>query len=317
MFDHLCCSVRPSAQERLTHEAKRQAGHLAHQAKDAALLAGTWAAPRAQAAVEWAGPRVEKAWKEGKQAAAPTVEHVAERALPLVDRTHDRLVDDVLPKLVAAVNAAAAATAVGADRARDVASARLTEIAHIPAPKKSHAGARVFWSIAGLAVVGALIAAWRSTRPTTDPWAEEPWETTDRGLRSRAAEARDELGDAVADVRHELGDAAEAVGEVAGEALARTREATEKVAERAREVTKKATPRRRASTSGAETTPTEAGATDAPALPVTDAVPAGDADAGPTRPRTRSASPRKATGTRGAGTAAAGEEATGPAPAAP
>jgi vacuolar-type H+-ATPase subunit H len=195
---------------------------LAHQAKDAA-----------EHAKDWAGPRVEKAWYEGRKAAAPRVEQVAEAALPVLDRTHDRLVDDLLPKLVAAINAAAAAAAVGADKARDVASARLTEMAHIappPPPKKSHTGAKVFWSIAGLAVIGALLAAFRRTRPTTDPWAEEPWEEGEHELAARTAAVRDGLGEAV-----------DVVGKVAGEAVATARETSEKLAEKARETARKVT----------------------------------------------------------------------------
>jgi len=160
-------AVLSGASVRAGHTAE----HLAHQAKDAALQAK-----------DWAGPRVERAWYQGRSAAQPkveqAVEQVAEKALPLVDKTHDRLVEDVLPRLVAAINAAAAAAVIGADRARDAANERLTELAHIPPPPppKRHTGAKVFWSIAGLAVVGAVLAAVRRNRPTTDPWAEEPWE---------------------------------------------------------------------------------------------------------------------------------------------
>lgn len=155
--------------------AGHTAEHLAVQAKDAALQAKDWAAPR-----------VEHAWREGRKAAAPrveqAVEQAAEKALPLVDRGYDRLVDDLLPRLISAVNAAAASAAIGADRAREVANARLADLAHVPPPappKKSHTGAKVFWSIAGLAIIGAVLSALRRGGPTTDPWAEEPWEESE------------------------------------------------------------------------------------------------------------------------------------------
>ena len=202
MFDHLCRSAHPTVDAdrlksqaadvgALLSDASVRAGQaaetFAHQAKDAAVQAKDWAAPR-----------VEKAWYEGMKAAAPKVELAAEKALPLVDRTHDRLIDDVLPKLLAAVNAAAAAAAVGADKARDVASARLTDLAHIAPepPKKSHTGAKVFWSIAGLAIAGAVLAAFRRSRPTTDPWAEEPWEDAGEDLDARTTQLDDDLADA-------------------------------------------------------------------------------------------------------------------------
>jgi hypothetical protein len=176
--------------------AGHTAEHLAVQAKDAALQAKDWAAPR-----------VERAWQEGRKAAAPkveqAVEQAAEKALPLVDRGYDRLVDDVLPKLISAVNAAAAAAAIGADRARDVANTRLAELAHVPPPastKKSHTGAKVFWSIAGLAIIGAVISALRRGGPTTDPWAEEPWEESELDAPLAASDtAEDDVEEPAAD----------------------------------------------------------------------------------------------------------------------
>lgn len=198
--------------------AGQTAEHLAHQAKDAALQAKDWAAPR-----------VERAWHEGRKAAAPkveqAVEQVAERALPLVDRTHDRLVDDVLPKLIAAVNAAAAAAAVGADRARDVANTRLADLAHVPPPapaKKSHTGAKIFWSIAGLAIVGAVVSALRRGGPTTDPWADEPWE------ESELDAPLDVVSDAVPDVvPDELLEPAEPAADAAGDETPQDADATD------------------------------------------------------------------------------------------
>ncbi len=264
MFDHLCRSAHPTVDAdrlksqaadvgALLSDASVRAGQaaetLAHQAKDAAVQAKDWAAPR-----------VEKAWYEGMKAAAPRVELAAEKALPLVDRTHDRLVDDVLPKLLAAVNAAAAAAAVAADKARDVASARLTDLAHIAPepPKKSHTGAKVFWSIAGLAIAGAVLAAFRRNRPTTDPWAEEPWEDAEEDLDARTTQ----LGES-------LGAAADLVSEKATDATATVEESSAKVAEKVRQtaakadveptgapVSKPATPRRSsASRTAAPTTP--------------------------------------------------------------
>lgn len=229
-------------------EASAQASVAAARLAEEARIA-------AQHARTWAGPRIEKALRDGAAAAAPRVERAAEKSLPLVDTAHDRFVEEVLPKIVAAVSTAAAAAATGADKARDAASAKLTEIAHVepPEPPKSHTGAKVFWVFAGAVGVAGAIAAWNRSRPTTDPWAEQPWETdTDHG--------QDRLKAAATDVKYELGDAAEAVGEAAGETVARTREVSEKAAERAREaaerareaaekardVTRKAAPRRRA-----------------------------------------------------------------------
>jgi hypothetical protein len=285
MFDLLRRSARHGVDtDRLRSHAADVGASLQHASSHAGQTAAQLADQArvgALQAVDWAAPRVEKALREGAKAAAPKVERAAEKAVPLVDTAHDRLVEDLLPKLVAAVGALATATATGADKARDVTSAKLTELAHleVPEPKKSHTGAKVFWLIAGIAAVGAAIAAWRRSQPQHDPWAEQPWESAEHGadrFKHRAAEAREE-------VRDDLGSAAEAVGEVAGEAVARTREATEKakeaserVAERAREATekakeatdkareaaaKKAPARRRAATAGESTTGTAASTT--------------------------------------------------------
>lgn len=276
MFDLIRRSRSTVEAERLKADAVDVGGALAEAAAQAGRVAAALAEQAKEAAaqaVDWAGPRLEKAWHSTTDAAAPKVERAAERAVPLVDTAHDRLVDELIPKVVAAVTAAAAAAAAGADRARDATSAKLTEIAHIdvPEPKRSHAGATVLWIFAGAAAAGAAYAAYRSSRPTNDPWAEQPWEPvesqgSDR-FKARAHEAREELGGVVTDVRYDLGEAAESVGEVAGGAVARTREASEKakeagekVAERAREATekareaaKKAAPRRRASSTAGGT----------------------------------------------------------------
>lgn len=251
MFDRI---RRPSVPEIEVEDLKAQAAGVQAALEDAAAQASVAAARlaeeakvAAQHAKEWATPRLEKALRDGAAAAAPRVERAAEKSLPLVDTAHDRFVEEVLPKIVAAVNTAATAAATGADRARDAASAKLTEIAHVepPAPPKSHTGAKVFWVFAGAVGVAGAIAAWNRSRPTTDPWAEQPWETeADHGDRFKAA---------AADVRYELGDAAEAVGEAAGGTVAHAREVSEKAAEKAREAaekareaTRKAAPRRRA-----------------------------------------------------------------------
>jgi len=264
MFDHLCRSAHPTVDAdrlksqtadvgALLSDASVRAGQaaetFAHQAKDAAVQAKHWAAPR-----------VEKAWYEGMKAAAPKVELAAEKALPLVDRTHDRLVDDVLPKLLAAVNAAAAAAAVGADKARDVASARLTDLAHIAPepPKRSHTGAKVFWSIAGLAIAGAVLAAFRRNRPTTDPWAEEPWEDAEEDLDARTTQ----LGES-------LGAAADLVSEKATDATATVKESSAKVAEKVRQTAAKADVEPTAAPVSKPATPRRSSASPTAAVPTT------------------------------------------------
>lgn len=203
--------------------ANLTAAQLADQARAQAGVAREWATPHVEHGVDWARPRLEKALSDGKHRAAPHVEAAARRAVPVVDTAHDKLVEELLPKVVAAVAAAAAATAAGADRAHDVTAAKLTELAHVET-KTSHKGRNVllFLALAGAGAAG--YQAWRRSGPTTDPWAEDPWPASP----STTGAARSDLQGVVEDVRHELEDAAEAVGEAAGEAVARTREAAEK-----------------------------------------------------------------------------------------
>lgn len=239
------------AVEWATPRAKDAAAHAAEwatpRAKDAATQAAElaehaveWATPRVEAAVEWATPRVEKALSDAAEKAGPAVEKAAGKAYPYVDVAHDRFVDEVLPKVAAVVGTAMVAAAEGADRARDIASEKLAEIAHLepPKPPKSHRFAKVFWTLTGIALVIAAISAWQKSKPTTDPWAEQPWEPAEPAdrFKAHAAEARG----VASDVRHEIEDAAEVVGERAGETVARTRGATEKAKAAAREATEKA-----------------------------------------------------------------------------
>lgn len=280
MFDHVR-RHRPAVDaDRIKEQAADlgaviadRAADLAEHAKTSALHAKDWAEPRVEHLVESTRPRAEKLWHDGVRAAQPKVERAAEKSLPMVDTAHDKLVDDLLPKLVASLTAAAAATAAGADKARDVTSAKLSEIAHVepPKPPKSHTGAKVFWLVAAVAAIGAAFTAWRSSRPTTDPWAEQPWEPAGGTPDFRARSAG--LNDTVTDVKHELGEAAEHVGELAGETVARTREATEKAAEKAREATekakeatRKASSRRRSTTSAGAHVANDADVTDTQAL---------------------------------------------------
>ena len=83
--------------------AQSAATQLADQAKDAAVHAKEWGTPKVEAFLEWLQPRVEKAWQDSIQAAAPRVEKAATKAAPAIDTAHDRLVEDVLPKIVASV----------------------------------------------------------------------------------------------------------------------------------------------------------------------------------------------------------------------
>lgn len=166
-------------------EASRVAKQLAEAGKAARHLAGhgrDWATPRVDAAREWAAPRVDKAWRSGVQAAAPKVADYAQRSKGAVDVAHDRIVDDLIPKVIAAMEDAARAAKGGADELQDKAHGVLAAAEKAVAQQQKEAksgsalGKTLGWVLVGGAVAGAGVLIWRRTQPVDDPWAEEYWD---------------------------------------------------------------------------------------------------------------------------------------------
>lgn len=230
----------------LAEQAKVAAGHArvaatdaAVQAKEAAVLAKEWSAPHLEATRDWLTPRIEHAWQEGVKAAAPKVELAAEKATPAIGIAHDRLVDELLPRLVAAVNDAAeragAVIEQAADKAAEAPTILAAAAAEVNKPKHKHSGAKFFWIFTVLGAVAGGLVAWRRTKPTTDPWAD-PWEPSSMPARSADGHEHHDLQGAV-------GDAAEAVGEAAGVTVAKSREASKKAADKVSEVREDVTER--------------------------------------------------------------------------
>ena len=222
-----------------TEKLKAQAAEIGVAVSDAAVHAKEWTAPRLEAFVEWLTPRLEKAYTESLKAAAPRLGKAAEKAGPVIDTAHDKLVDDLIPRLVAAFNEAAERAAAAADSAAGALEGRADAVAGAAAgaaedaeSAKSHTAAKTFFVVAALAAAGAAGAAWYRSRSSVDPWAE-PWEPTDPtgadSLQTRPHDGHATFTEAV-------GGAADAVGEAAGSAVAASREATHKAAEKAAEV---------------------------------------------------------------------------------
>ncbi|MEP7765358.1 hypothetical protein [Sanguibacter sp. 25GB23B1] len=233
------------------HQAGDVATVFAGQAREAAVQAKDWSTPKVEAFVEWVTPRFEQAWNETLKATAPRVEKAAEKAAPVIDSAHDKIVDDLLPKFVAALNAAAESaadaavhgvavagskTSAGATHLADSIAAasergplKLAEAAKA-AEKHSKKSGKGWWIVGGVAAAGGAYVLWKRSQPTTDPWAE-PWEKVD-------AHSFDEVVD---DAKVAVGDAAEAVGEAAGAAVAKSREVSGKVAGSVEELSEKVT----------------------------------------------------------------------------
>jgi hypothetical protein len=190
-------------------QVKAQAVDIATDVRDAALSAKDWTAPRVEAFIEWLTPRLEQLYADGIKAAAPQVEKAAGMAAPAVDSAHDKIVDDLLPRLVAAVNAAV-------DKVQE--DPEPQALVEVDDPGRSHTARNVFIAVAVAAGVGAAVAAWSRSRSTVDPWAE-PWEPTEQSTGTGGIESA-------------MAEAADAVGEAAGTAVAKSREATRRAGEK-------------------------------------------------------------------------------------
>jgi len=158
----------------------------------AARDARDWAVPKAAEAKAWAGPKAHDArvWatphvERGLEVAGPKVEAVVEKLTPAVDAARDRIVDELLPRVVEAVNAASvaaagatAATGVAASTAKkrsvDAAAVLRGEaIATRPRQKRSKGKFLLVLSLLA-AAGGAAFAAFKRQSPQEDPWAVPP-----------------------------------------------------------------------------------------------------------------------------------------------
>ena len=198
----------------VSSKAATQAGSIATQAKDRASNAKDWAQPRVNDFIAWLTPRAERAWQDSVQAAAPQVEKVAGKAAPLIDSAHDKIVDDLLPKMVSAFNTAAAGAATA--QGKPSLAETVTEAADKASKKNSKKGWLVALAAGGVAVAGYVF--WKRAQPQTDPWAE-PWEQGSGADYSDGA------------ARHSSG-----AGSAAGSAVAKGREAGAKAAQTAKDL---------------------------------------------------------------------------------
>lgn len=131
----------------------------------------------AEQGYEWIAPRAQKAWEEARRVAAPAVESATAKAKEGMDYAHERLVDDLWPRVEAAAKGAgAAAMSEGTLAEKASAITTATKKGLMKTPKKHTAG-KVFGIFAVLAAVGGVAyLLWRRAQPMEDPWAEEYWE---------------------------------------------------------------------------------------------------------------------------------------------
>jgi len=182
-------SVSDQLRDRVGPAMERVAPVVSHAhatAHEAASAARGWGQPRVEAARDWSQPHVEAAreWakprvEHGIEVAAPRLEHAVSGLAPKVDHARDKIVDDLLPKVAAAIAAAAAAGAAAKDEAvsrSDEAVSRGKGAAHVLAgdsvarPKRSKG--KILLVLGLLAAAGAAVAAFlKKSAPEDDPWA--------------------------------------------------------------------------------------------------------------------------------------------------
>lgn len=200
---------RKNKAEKAQEQAGDAAHHVVEAVRDrvvpsvgvAALAAKDWGKPRAEAAIDWSKPRAEAAidWSKPRAEAAkdwgkphveaardwarPHVEHGIEVAAPklgtavaaagpVVDTARDKLVDEVLPRIQAALSELSDSKGQVGERS-SAALAALTDGA-VGTPRRRGKG-RILIVLGVLAALGAGVAAYlKKSQPKDDPWATPP-----------------------------------------------------------------------------------------------------------------------------------------------
>ena len=190
-------------------QVREKVGPAVAQAAQAALAAKDWTQPHVEAARDWAKPHVE----HGIEVAAPKVETAVQSLAPKVDTARDKIVDDVLPRITAALAAAAAASAAARDEAVAAgheaavrgSGAKSVLVGEAVAKHKRHLGkGGKLALVAGiLAALGAAAAYFvKRSAPQDDPWAtplQEPYVPPAGVDSTPAATPEDAEGVAAAD----------------------------------------------------------------------------------------------------------------------
>jgi len=190
-------------------QVREKVGPAVAQAAQAALAAKEWTQPHVEAARDWAKPHVE----HGIEVAAPKVETAVQSLAPKVDTARDKIVDDVLPRITAALAAAAAASAAARDEAVAAgheaavrgSGAKSVLVGEAVAKHKRHLGkGGKLALVAGiLAALGAAAAYFvKRSAPQDDPWAvplQDPYVPPASVDSTPAATPEDAEGVAAAD----------------------------------------------------------------------------------------------------------------------
>ncbi len=178
-------AVAPRGLRKQADVVSKQASLLSAQAavlRDRAAPVGAWAGPRIADVRTRGRAGLDTAYERGVGAAAPRVEQAASALTPKVGATRDKIVDDLLPRLVTVVTAATTAAAAKAATATEVVADRSTtslKVAHSaslraqgkPEPKAARGVGRILVLVGAIGAAGATgYTVWKSQRPANDPW---------------------------------------------------------------------------------------------------------------------------------------------------
>lgn len=189
-----------AAGERAASTMQESASNLSHNVKDSAFYhdvvdkvgprAGAYAATAATAAAT-ARDRAVSGLDKGIDAAVPRANEALDSVGPKVDKAHDYIVDELLPKLSDWLGSVQ-------DSKNDLLSQQDGAVAVVTgAPKKKKRKGGVLLTLGLLAAAGAGIA-WYLNRqqqgPKTDPWADSSGSRPVGGAPGVESQVRDTLG---------------------------------------------------------------------------------------------------------------------------
>lgn len=137
--------------------------------------AAHWAAPRVERGREVAAPKVGAAVGAAREKVSPAVDAAREKVSPAVEAAREKI-EDVLPRLVEAVTAAAAAGAAAGVTAKEYSARSGDAVAVLKGEavaKRKRGGVlrKLLLFPVLVAAAAAAYAAFRSRTPKEDPWA--------------------------------------------------------------------------------------------------------------------------------------------------
>ncbi len=165
-------------------ELKKRGADLREALTRGAERAFGTAADLTKAGYEAAAPRIMEAVDVTVKKTAPLVDSASQSAAKLthkagdaLERFHEDVVTDYLPRITGAVEEAAARTRGELARVSAPSAEELAAIEKVARRKRRRRRCRktAKWTLLAGATVGVAYLVWRRSQPVEDPWAEEYW----------------------------------------------------------------------------------------------------------------------------------------------